>query len=164
MASPDDEVIEGVEVRETGQGKFQAEVRTASGSFLADEPPAAGGLGSGANPYDLLSAALGACTTMTLRLYADRKGWPLTSSLVRVVHRSDGLKARDRFAREIVLEGELSPEQRQRLLEIANHCPVHQTLERGSEVVTVLAAAPLAGGLDPEPLTHATDMIEACED
>ncbi|HSV02457.1 MAG TPA: OsmC family protein [Phenylobacterium sp.] len=156
--------IEGVEVRETGRGTFQVEVRTAAGRFLADEPAAAGGLGSGATPYDLLGAALGACTAMTLRLYADRKAWPLKSTLVRVAHRSGGLEVKDRFAREIVLEGELSPEQRRRLLEIAERCPVHKTLARGSEMVSVLAESREPCELEPEPLDHASDMLELVED
>ncbi len=163
MPSQDEAVIEGVEVRLTGHGRFQVAVRTAGGGFIADEPEAVGGLGSGPTPYDLLGSALGACTAMTLRLYAERKGWPLASAKVRVLHRSGGLAARDRFAREIVLEGELTPEQRRRLVEIANRCPVHQTLERGADVITVLAERPLSGGLDPEPVEHASDMAEACE-
>ncbi|WP_297695586.1 OsmC family protein [Phenylobacterium sp.] len=165
MAKDDERApIEGVEVRETGRGKFQVEVRTASGLLLADEPAAAGGLGSGATPYDLLAAALGACTAMTLRLYADRKGWPLRSALVRVAHRSQGLEVKDRFAREIVLEGELAAEQKQRLLEIAERCPVHKTLTRGSEIVSVLADNREPCALEPEPLDHASDMLELVED
>lgn len=156
--------IEGVEVRETGRGKFQVEIRTAAGTFLADEPAAAGGLGSGATPYDLLGAALGACTAMTLRLYADRKGWPLKSALVRIAHRSEGLEVKDRFAREIVLEGDLSAEQRRRLLAIAERCPVHRTLSRGSEIVTVLTENPDPCKLEPEPLDHASDMLEVAKD
>jgi putative redox protein len=154
---------DGVEIRETGAGLFQVEVEAAGTRFFADEPVAAGGLGAGPNPYELLSSALGACTAMTIRLYAERKGWPLKRVNVRVIHRRDGLQAKDRFAREIRLEGELSFDQRRRLLEIAERCPVHLTLERGSEVVTVLAEQPLAGHLDPEPMGHMTDMVEACE-
>jgi putative redox protein len=157
------EPIQGVEVRETGRGRFQVEVRTAGGTFLADEPAAAGGLGSGATPYDLLGAALGACTAMTLRLYADRKGWPMKSALVRVAHRSQGLEVKDRFAREIVLEGDLSPEQKRRLLEIAERCPVHRTLARGCEIVSVLAEGREPCELEPEPLDHASNMMELVE-
>jgi putative redox protein len=164
MPSQNERVAEGVEVRDTGRGKFQVEVKAAGTSFLVDEPAAVGGLGSGPTPYDLLAAALGACTAMTLRLYADRKAWPLTSVTVRVLHRRDGLETKDRFAREIVLDGDLAPDQRSRLLEIANRCPVHQTMERGADVITVLAEPPLAGGLDPEPTEHANDMMEACQD
>jgi putative redox protein len=158
------ERIEGVEVTETGAGRFQAQVHAAGTTFLVDEPVPAGGLGSGPNPYDLIGAALGACTVMTLRLYAERKGWPLKRATVRVLHHRGALEEKDRFAREIVLEGQLSGEQRQRLLEIANRCPVHQTVERGSDVITVLTEEPLEGKLDPAPLEHCRDMQEACAD
>jgi len=160
----EDEILSGVEVRDTGRGRFQAEVRTANSRFLVDEPKAAGGQGSGPTPYDLLGAALGACTAMTLRLYAERKSWPLRGVKVRVVHHSGDLETRDRFAREIVLEGELTPEQRHRLLEIAERCPVHKTLERGMDVITVLAEQPQPGHLDPDPCEHAEDMARACTD
>jgi putative redox protein len=156
-----DEPMDGVEVGETGAGRFQLKARTAGGEMILDEPVAAGGLGSGPSPYDLISAALGACTAMTLRLYAERKAWPLNSVVVRVVHRRDGLDARDRFAREVVLEGPLSPEQRARLKEIAEKCPVHRTLERGSEITTVLAELPFEGKLDPAPEQHYRDMKTA---
>jgi len=164
MVSSEETIAEGVEVRETGRGKYQVEIAAAGTRFLADEPASVGGLGSGPTPYDLLASALGACTAMTVRLYATRKAWPLESVTVRVLHRRDGLEAKDRFAREIVLTGALSTEQRRRILEIANRCPVHETLEAGSEVITILAEAPLAGGLDPAPTAHATDMVEACRD
>lgn len=158
------QILEGVEVTETGVGRFQVEVRAAGTTFLADEPESVGGLGSGPNPYDLLSSALGACTAMTIRLYANRKAWPLRAVTVRVLHHSNGLEAKDRFAREIVLDGELTGDQRRRLLEIAERCPVHQTLERGSQVISVLAEQPLPGRLDPEPVGHAEDMNQACAD
>jgi putative redox protein len=162
MPDPDDERLEGVEVRETGAGRFQVEVRTASGRFFVDEPRASGGLASGPTPYDLIGSAIGACTAMTVRLYAERKHWPLRSVSVRVLHHRG--EEKERFAREIVLEGELDPEQRRRLLEIAERCPVHQTLEHGVDIVTVLAEQPLPGHLDPEPVEHADDMAQACED
>ena len=99
---------------------------------------------------------------MTLRMYAERKAWPLEDVTVRLLHRRHGLQERDRFAREIVLQGPLTAEQRRRLLEIANRCPVHLTLERGSDVITTLALSPQ---LD-EPRTadddHVRDMAEAC--
>jgi putative redox protein len=164
VPSQDETVIEGVEVRETGHGKYQVEVSAAGGRFFVDEPTAAGGLASGPTPYDLLASALGACTVMTVRLYAERKAWPLQSVMVRVLHRRDRLDSKDRFAREVVLAGDLTEDQRRRLLEIANRCPVHQTLERGSDVVTVLSEQPLAGHLDPEPIEHVEAMIEACQD
>lgn len=164
MISADETMAEGVEIHETGRGKYQVEITAAGTRFLSDEPLSVGGLGSGPTPYDLLASALGACTAMTVRLYATRKAWPLESVTVRVLHRREGLESKDRFAREIVLAGELSAEQRRRLLEIANRCPVHETLEKGSDVITILAQAPLAGGLDPAPRAHASDMMQACQD
>jgi putative redox protein len=164
MLNTESEVAEGVEARETHNGKFQVQVRAGGVTFIADEPVSSGGLASGPTPYDLIGSALAACTVMTLRLYAERKGWPLKDAKVRVLHHRDGLEGKDRFAREIELDGELSPEQRHRLLEIANRCPVHETLERGSDVITVLAEKPIEGHLDPEPKAHMCDMMEACQD
>ena len=131
-------------VQETGAGKFQVEVRTGTTRFLADEPAAAGGLGSGPNPYDLLCAALGACTSMTLRLYADQKQWPLARTRVAVRHAKDkDRKPADLFTRSIALEGPLDSAQRTRLMEIANKCPVHRTLESGSAIVTAEVPTPI---------------------
>ena len=163
MSSPATDAEAGVvQVSETGRGAFQVQVRTVEASFLADEPLESGGLGSGPTPYDLLASALGACTVMTLRMYATRKGWPLDGATVRLLHRRPGVNERDRFAREIVLQGPLTPEQRQRLLEIANKCPVHRTLERGSDVVTTLALSPHLHGPRPADDDHVRDMTEAC--
>ena len=113
---------------------------------LADEPRAYGGTNRGMTPYGFLSAGLGACTSMTIRMYARRKGWPLDGVSVDVCH--DKVHAQDAgtgaaekidtWRRRIRLEGDLSEEQRQRLLEIADKCPVHRTLERSSTVVTEL--------------------------
>lgn len=155
---------DGVLVLETGAGRFQVEVQTAGGAFLADEPADVGGNGSGPNPYELLAAGLGACTAMTLRLYAERKGWDLKRTEVRVLHRRARLADRDRFAREIALEGDLDDEQRRRLLEIANRCPVHLTLERGADMVTTLVRPERLEGRDPLPASHMRLMDEACED
>jgi putative redox protein len=131
-------------VQETGTGKFQVEVQAGQARFLADEPVAAGGLGSGPGPYDLLSAALGACTAMTLRLYADQKQWPLTRTRVAVSHTKDKeRKPADLFRRSIALEGPLDDAQRARLLEIAEKCPVHRTLQSGSAIETAEAPTPI---------------------
>src|ERR1700749_77757 len=105
---------ENVLVAETGVGRLQMGARTASAAFLIDEPTSVGGLGSGPNPYDLLSAALGACTAMTLRLYADRKGWPLAKVQVSVRHHRASLNARDLFERSITIEGPLDEAQKAR--------------------------------------------------
>lgn len=113
---------------------------------VADEPEAYGGTNRGMSPYGFLAAGLGACTSMTIRMYARRKGWPLTHVRVDVTH--DKVHAQDagqpstkvdRFTREIMLEGDLDADQRARLMEIADKCPVHQTLERSSTITTVLA-------------------------
>ncbi len=142
-----------VSVAETGQGKFQAEIVSHTHRLLADEPVSFGGLDSGLSPYDLLSAALGACTTMTLRMYAERKNLDLDRVSVHVrhgkIHAEDcaecgeGREGRiDRFERELVLEGDLDEATRKRLREIADKCPVHKTLEQSSVVVTTLQNDP----------------------
>ncbi len=113
---------------------------------VADEPLAYGGTNRGMSPYGFLSAGLGACTSMTIRMYARRKGWPLEHVSVDVCH--DKVHAQDAetgsgdkidtWRRRIKLTGDLDADQRQRLLEIADKCPVHRTLERSSEVLTEL--------------------------
>ena len=110
---------ETITVTETGLGKYQVEARVGAAAFLIDEPVSAGGLGSGPNPYDLLGAALGACTTMTIRLYANHKGWALKRVETAVRHIRAGLNAKVRFELDIALDGELSAQQRARMLEIA---------------------------------------------
>lgn len=138
-----------VRVAETGSGKFTNTIRTANHTVLADEPPAQGGNDRGLSPYDLLSAALGACTSMTLRMYADMKKIPLEHVQVEVkhdkVHATDCAECEtrdgkiDRFERAITLSGTLDDAQRTRLLEIADKCPVHRTLHSEVQVVTRLA-------------------------
>ena len=115
---------------------------------LADEPLAYGGTNRGMTPYGFLAAGLGACTSMTIRMYARRKGWPLAGVSVDVshdkVHAQDagggngGAQKIDSFHRAIRLEGELNQEQRQKLLEIADKCPVHRTLESNAKITTAL--------------------------
>lgn len=115
--------------------------------MLADEPEAYGGTDRGMSPYGFLAAGLGACTSMTIRMYARRKGWPLTHVSVDVSHnkvhaqdaRNSGGAQADKFTRVIRLSGDLNDDQRAKLLEIADKCPVHRTLERNSEVTTRLA-------------------------
>lgn len=137
-----------VRVSEANPAGFLQDVN--AGPFhhaLADEPLAYGGSNRGMTPYGFLSAGLGACTSMTIRMYARRKNWPLDHVWVDVchdkIHAADaeapaGQKV-DQFRRKIHLVGALTQEQRARLLEIADRCPVHRTLEQSSEVVTQLA-------------------------
>lgn len=137
-----------VRVSEADPGGFLQDVNAGPlHHTLADEPAAYGGTNRGMTPYGFLSAGLGACTSMTIRMYARRKGWPLTHVSVDVshdkVHAQDasgaGTTSIDTFRRLIRLEGDLSAEQRARLLEIADKCPVHRTLESGAVVETSLA-------------------------
>jgi putative redox protein len=150
-------------VSETHLGKYQVEARVGDAALLIDEPVSAGGLGSGPNPYNLLSAALGACTAMTIRLYADRKGWPLKHVDVAVRHSRVGLQAKDRFEIDIMLQGDLDDAQRARIMEIADRCPVHLTLARGSEVAARLLS-PDAIMQPVESPAHMECMVEACAD
>jgi len=138
-----------VVVTETHEGKFQQTVEVGPHRLLADEPVAAGGLDTGLSPYDLLTAALGTCTAMTLRLYADQKGLPLAGVSVTLthakIHAADCASCEtkegkiDRIERTIALEGELDEAQRARLLQIADKCPVHRTLTSEVEIRTALA-------------------------
>ena len=132
---------QGVIVR-TGHGKFGTEVHTTSHRFVADEPRSYGGDDTGPTPYDLLNAALGTCTAMTMKMYADRKQWPLEGVTVEVTHERNHAEECDHVAamvegkqmqalhRRITISGKaLDEEQRARLIEIADKCPVHRTLE-----------------------------------
>jgi putative redox protein len=158
--APTAELGERVLVAETRLGRLQVTARTAHSAFLVDEPRAVGGLGSGPDPYELLAAALGACTAMTLRLYAERKGLPLERVQVCIRHKRASLDAHDRFERTITLEGPLDEEQRAKLLTIAERCPVHRTLERGSDIATALSPSePEPAGGRPE---HMRDMEQVC--
>ena len=137
-------------VRETGNGKFQQDVLINGHHLLADEPASVGGDGTGPSPYDLLAAALGTCTAMTLRMYAGHKKLDLPRITVDVshgkVHAEDckdcgeGRTGRiDRFERVIAIEGDIAPDLRSKLAEIAGKCPVHRTLEAGAAVITRVA-------------------------
>jgi putative redox protein len=153
-----------VVVTETGEGKFLERVVAGDHHFLADEPVSAGGLDDGPSPYDLLAAALGTCTAMTVRLVADRRGMALDRVTVEVDHGrehatdcvacADGHAPMiDRFECRIRLDGELSPADRARLLAIADHCPVHRTLAASSTIVTELVAASASSPSTPERST-----------
>ncbi len=139
---------EGAVTATTGEEGFLTEIDAAGHALLADEPIDVGGADAGPSPYDLLSAALASCTSMTLQLYARRKDLPLTRATVQVHHRKihardcaecDTNEGRiDEFTRRIVLEGDLDDAARQRLLEIADRCPVHQTFSKKVRILTSL--------------------------
>lgn len=135
-----------VVVRETGQGTFQQAVQAGRHGLLADEPARHGGGDTGPGPYDYLLTALGTCTAMTIRMYADRKGIPLQGVVVTLahekVHAQDCAECEtktgkiDRITRRIALSGSLDGATRGRLLEIADKCPVHRTLHSEVQIVT----------------------------
>ena len=139
---------EGVlRVSEADPDGFLQDIQSGPHHILADEPAAYGGTNRGLTPYGLLSAGLGACTSMTIRMYARRKGWPLTHISVDVTHdkvhgQDAGTETKskiDNFRRVITLKGDLTQDQLARLLEIADRCPVHQSLERSNRIETTLA-------------------------
>jgi len=135
-----------VVVQETRAGKFQQTVSIGPHRMRADEPVAAGGEDSGPGPYDFVLAGLGACTSMTVRLYADRKGLPLERTTVTLrhskIHAQDCAECEtregmlDQIDLTIGMEGDLDAEQRKRLMEIADKCPVHRTLTSEIHIVT----------------------------
>ncbi len=124
-------------VRENSRKPFGLDIIVREHQVAADEPVAVGGQDSGPDPFELLLASLGACTAMTVRMYANHKGWPLESVQVRLQHSlrsgEDGALS-DQFDRVITLDGALSPEQRARLVEVADRCPVGKALKRGASV------------------------------
>lgn len=138
-----------VEITEDGHGVYSQRVIAGSHALVADEPVSAGGTGRGPSPYDFLLIGLGSCTSITLRMYAARKQWPLQRISVRLWHRR--LHADDcadcetadayihEIGRDLVLEGPLTEQQKQRLLEIADRCPVHRTLTAEIQIRTKLA-------------------------
>ena len=137
------EGITEVTVHETGEGSYTQAVTAGNHTLTADEPLDKGGLDKGPNPFEFLLGALGACTTMTLRMYADRKNWPLEKVSVKLTHNKVeemGNEVIDIITRDITLAGKLDDEQRQRLLEIANKCPVHKLLEKQPRMLTRLGA------------------------
>jgi putative redox protein len=132
-----------------GPSGLRQEIQAGVHRLVADEPTSVGGTGQGPTPYDLLLGALGSCTSMTLRLYAERRKWPLQGVTVRLshrrIHRDDCVNCEDKDVwiehvdRTLELAGPLTEEQREKLVAIAERCPVHRTLERQMEVETRLA-------------------------
>lgn len=129
----------GVYASETLHGRLQVSIRSGEHRLLADEPPSVGGGGTGLSPYELVSAGLAACTIMTMRLYAERKGFPLERATIAIEHQKvPHMRPADRFIRTIGLEGPMNAEQRASILAIADRCPVDLTLVRGADVQTSL--------------------------
>src|SRR3954452_7530644 len=145
----------------SGDSRFLQEISIGPHWFKADELVASGGGDGGPDPYELLLAALGACTSMTLRMYADRKGWALKTVRIRLTHEKiyaqdcadcetkNGML--DLIKREISLVGELADEQPQRLLEIANKCPVHRTMTSEIRIHTGTPPANVSDQSDLSP-------------
>jgi putative redox protein len=124
---------------DSGHGGLQMFVTAGPSSLVADVKVSAGGLDLGPDPHDLVAAGLAACTTMTLRLYAKRKNWALGAVHVEVRSGRDvDMVPPERFDREITLDGDLDDEQRKRLLEIAEMCPIHRLLTQGARVMTTV--------------------------
>ncbi len=143
-----DELPEGIlRVTEVDANGFLQDIQSGPHHIAADEPASVGGTNAGLTPYGLVSAGLGACTSMTIRMYARRKKWPLTGVHVDISHNkshatdaeTDAPTKIDTFSRTITLHGDLDADQRQRLLEIADKCPVHRTLEHSARITTQLS-------------------------
>ena len=144
-----------VVVSENGQGPYQQTVRVGKHCLIADEPVAMGGSDAGPAPFDFLLASLGSCTSITLRMYAERKGLPLAGVSVELTHdrvEVEGGSKVDRISRLIRLDGDLTPEQRSRLLAIANKCPIYRCLQSDIRIDSLLAdpsATSAANGATP---------------
>jgi len=142
------ESISVVDVEESPAGRFVQSMHSGKHTLTADEPESVGGNDAGPGPYEYLLMGLGACTSMTLRMYAEHKQRPLKRVSVRLTHKKihaqdcSDCESRegkvDEITREIRLEGDLTDAQRQRLLEIANRCPVHRTLTSEIKVRSLL--------------------------
>ncbi len=132
-------MAEPVIVKERPGGKYTNDVMTSRHHLYADEPESLGSADLGPTPYEYLCAALGACTSITLRMYISRKGWEVDNIAVKVSHKKiaiGDLPPKDVFTREITISGDADAEQRARIIQIANKCPVHKTLEASSDIET----------------------------
>ena len=118
---------------------YTCDITAGSHALIADEPTPLGGQDLGATPYELLKSALASCTSITLRMYANRKQWPLENAIVTIRHSRDANKE-SVFERDIQLVGDLDDQQRQRLVDIAERCPVHKTLSHGATILSKLVS------------------------
>jgi putative redox protein len=139
MAAPKRSIV----VTENADTPYGQTVTIGPHELSSDEGESLGGRDTGPSPYEYVMAGLGACTAMTLRMYAERHGWLIEKTSVEVRHKvvvgSDGKSVTDRFERTIHVAGDLTPAQREQLVRIADRCPVSQTLQRSSSIVTSLA-------------------------
>ena len=117
---------------------YETHLSTESQVVVVDEPIEVGGQDRGMRPGELLAGSLAACTVITLRMYADRKGWPLESVVAHVEYTSDPATKRSLFTMKLILNGSLSTEQRTRLLEMADRCPIHRALQNPIDFETTL--------------------------
>lgn len=153
-----------VVVAESNARPYGQRITVGGHELLADEPVEIGGAATGPGPYDLLLAALGACTAITVRMYAERKSWPLRHITVRLRHRRVHAKDcadcetkigwMDRIERELQFDGELTDEQRTALLDIAERCPVYRTLHSAVTISTTDAVSRGTGPLTGTPLSR----------
>ncbi|HET7346592.1 MAG TPA: OsmC family protein [Acidobacteriaceae bacterium] len=151
-------------VEDTGLGQFQVEVSAQGARFLADEPISSGGLASGPSPFDLLSAALGACTVMTVKLFARRKPIAVTHVQVLTTHRRDPDSQRDVFERSIFIDGTITEEEMDQLLAAADRCPVSRTLCTGSDIITTRSSTAIPTARRATDETHMRAMNQVCDE
>jgi putative redox protein len=120
-----------------GKDHYRAEIKSETNTLIADEPIGVGGKDLGFSPSELLASSLAACTCITVRMYADRKGWNLDEIIAEVS--LEKLEGKSKFTRKVEFKGTLDQEQRTRLETIANKCPIHQTLTNPIEIETIFS-------------------------
>ena len=121
-----------------GKDHYQTKLEAGANSLVADEAIANGGGHKGFSPFELLASSLAACTSITLRMYVDRKQWKVTNIEVTVTIEKDEIHEATHFERAITFEGDLTDEHREKLLDIANHCPVHKALSKSIYINTLI--------------------------
>jgi len=151
-------------IEDTGLGLFQVEVRAQGASFLSDEPVSSGGLASGPGPFDLLGAALGACTVMTVKLYARRNSIAVSRVQVVITHQRDHESRRDVFERSIFIDAEATADEMKQLLAAADRCPVSRTLSAGADIVSTHSQTAIATGRRAGDETYMRAMEQACDE